>query len=96
MKTPSSTQVKVLLPTAVAGVLLSQEFPLADLETDGTLITVVIYGVSYSEAVTRIKAWMNRSRIGPVLVTDEQTNEVLLSDFTPRRLRSGLSGLRTG
>lgn|GEM_PF-4944289 len=71
--------------------LFSQEFPLADLETDGTLITVVITGVSYSEAVTRIKAWMNTWCIGPVLVTDDHTDEVLLPDFAPRRLRSGLS-----
>ena len=58
--------VKALVPTAIAAVLLSQEFPLANLDTDGTLFTVVIYGVS-------------RSHIGPVLVTDDETSEQLLS-----------------
>ena len=85
--------VKALVPTAVAAILLSQEFPLANLDTDGTLFTVVIYGVGYSDAVTRIRAWMSTWRIGPVLVTDEQTAEELLSDFTPRARRSGLSAV---
>jgi hypothetical protein len=77
--------VKALVPTAVAAILLSQEFPLADLDTDGTLFTVVIYGASYSDAVTRIRAWMNKWHIGPVLVTDDESSEDLLSDFAPRR-----------
>ena len=83
--------VKALVPTAVAAILLSQEFPFANLDTDGTLFTVVIYGVGYSDAVTRIRAWMSTWRIGPVLVTDEQTAEELLSDFAPRARRSALS-----
>ncbi len=83
--------VKALVPTAVAAILLSQEFPFANLDTDGTLFTVVIYGASYSDAVTRIRAWMNTSLIGPVLVTDDETAEELLSDFSPRKPRSDFS-----
>ena len=60
--------IRALVPTAIAAVLLSQEFPLANLDTDGTLFTVVIYGVSYSDAIARISGWMSRSHIGPVLV----------------------------
>ena len=71
--------VKALVPTAIAAVLLSQEFPLANLDTDGTLFTVVIYGVSFSDAIARISGWMSRSHIGPVLVTDDETSEKLLS-----------------
>ena len=71
--------VKALVPTAVAAVLLSQEFPLANLDSDGTLFTVVIYGVSFSDAIARISGWMSRSHIGPVLVTDDETSEKLLS-----------------
>ena len=71
--------VKALVPTAIAAVLLSQEFPLANLDTDGTLFTVVIYGVSFSDAIARISRWMSRSHIGPVLVTDDETSEQLLS-----------------
>lgn len=85
--------VKVLVPTAVAAILLSQEFPLASLDTDGTLFTVVVYGATYSDAVARVRAWMQKWRIGPVMVTDEQTAEELLWDFTPRRPRPGLSAL---
>lgn len=84
--------VKALVPTAVAAILLSQEFPVADLDTDGTLFSVVIYGVGYSDAVTRIRAWVSTWRIGPVLVTDEQTAEELLPDFAPRS-RRGLSAV---
>ena len=40
------------MPTAVAAALLSQEFPSATLDEDGTLFTVMIYGLSYSEALT--------------------------------------------
>ena len=43
--------IKALVPTAIAAVLLSQEFTSAALDTDGTLFTVVIYGVSYSDAI---------------------------------------------
>ncbi len=88
--------VKVLVPTAVAAILLSQEFPFASLDTDGSVFTVVIYGASYSDAVSRVRAWMNKARIGPVLVTDEETAEELLSDFRPRNPRSGLSGFSHG
>lgn len=76
----ATSVVKALVPTAIAAVLLSQEFPTANLDTDGTLFTVVIYGASYSDAVARIRAWMTRSHIGPVLVTDGVTAEDLLSD----------------
>jgi hypothetical protein len=71
--------IKALVPTAVAAVLLSQEFSSAALDTDGTLFTVIIYGVSYSDAIARISSWMSRSQIGPVLVTDDETSERLLS-----------------
>jgi hypothetical protein len=80
--------VEVLVPTAVAAALLAQEFASVDMNTDGTLFTVVIYGVSYSEAVRRISAWMTSSQLGPVLVTDGETSEELLSEVTPRRPRS--------
>ena len=76
--------VKALVPTAAAASLLCQEFPLADLDIDGTLFTVVIYGATYSEAIARIQAWMSRSHVGPVLVTDDETTEELLSDVRPR------------
>ncbi len=79
--------VKALVPTAVAAMMLSQEFALASLDTDGTLFTVVIYGVSYSDAVARISRWMSRSHIGPVLVTDDETSERLLSVPVARRSR---------
>jgi hypothetical protein len=65
------------MPSAVAAILLSREFPLANLDTDGTLFTVVIYGASYSDTVTRIRAWMNRWQIGPVL--ELPTRQPLLS-----------------
>ena len=80
--------VKALVPTAIAAVLLSQEFPAANLDTDGTLFTVVIYGVSYSDAIARISGWMSRSHIGPVLVTDDATSERLLSIPAAPRPRS--------
>ena len=57
--------IKALVPTAIAAALLSQEFTSAALDTDGTLFTVIIYGVSYSDAVARISGWMSRSHIGP-------------------------------
>ena len=75
----------------MASVLLSQEFPGADLDANGTLFTVLIYGIAYSEVIERIKAWMKASRIGLVLVTDEETAEELLPDFAPRTLRSDSS-----
>ena len=83
--------VKALVPTAIAAALLSQEFPLAQLDTDGTLFIVVIHGVSYTDAIARIKAWMSRVQIGPVLVTDDSTAEDLLSDdpSTHSRRRRG-------
>ena len=80
--------VKALVPTAIAAVLLSQEFPLANLDTDGTLFTVVIYGVSYADAIARISGWMSRSHIGPVLVTDDETSEKLLSVPATHRART--------
>ena len=73
--------VKALVPTAAAAALLSQEFPHADLDMDGTLFTVVIYGAAYAEVVARIRAWMSRSRVGPILVTDDATTEELLTDI---------------
>jgi hypothetical protein len=79
--------VKALVPTAIAAALLSQEFPLVSLDTDGTLFTVVIYGLSYSDAVSRIREWMTRSQFGPVLVTDGETAEDLLDESTPREAR---------
>jgi hypothetical protein len=75
----------------MAAALLAQEFPFASLDSDGTLFTVVIYGVSYSDVIARIRAWMTTSSIGPVLVTDEETAEELLSDLAPRRRRSDLA-----
>ena len=81
--------IRALVPTAIAAVLLSQEFPLANLDTDGTLFTVVIYGVSYSDAIARISGWMSRSHIGPVLVTDARRP----SGSCPFRQRPG-HGLR--
>jgi hypothetical protein len=78
--------VRALVPTAIAAALLSQEFPSASLDTDGTLSIVVIYGLGYSEAVSRIREWMTRAHVGPVLVTDGETAEDLLEDSsrTPR------------
>ena len=76
--------VRALVPTAIAAALLSQEFPSASLDTDGTLFIVVIYGLGYSEAVSRIREWMSRAHVGPVLVTDGETAEDLLEEHTPR------------
>jgi hypothetical protein len=70
--------------------LLSQEFAAADLVMDGTLFTVCIYGVAYSDAVARIKAWMHVTQLGPVLVTDDEAGELLLSDFAARSRRAEL------
>jgi len=81
--------VKALVPTAIAAALLSQEFPLVSLDTDGTLFTVVIYGFSYTDVVSRIREWMTRSQVGPVLVTDGETAEDLLEESTPRKARRG-------
>ena len=89
----SARVVKALVPTALAATLLSREFPLANLDTDGTLFTVVIYGAGYADALARIRAWMTRSHIGLVLVTDGETGEELLFDVTPRRARSPLSAV---
>jgi len=80
--------IKALVPTAIAAALLSQEFTSAALDTDGTLFTVIIYGVSYSDAVARISGWMSRSHIGPVLVTDDATSERLLSVPAARKERT--------
>jgi len=80
--------VKALVPTAIAAALLSQEFPLANLDTDGTLFTVVIYGVSYSDAIARISGWMSRSHIGPFFLNDTATSEKLLSVPAARRTRT--------
>ena len=74
------------MPTAIAAVLLSQEFGgAATVDTIGTLFTVVIYGVSYSDAIARISGWMTRSRIGPDFVTNGETAERLLSVPPARR-----------
>jgi hypothetical protein len=77
--------VRALVPTAAAARSLSREFPLADLDTDGTLITVRIYGITYSDVIARIKEWRSSSRIGPVLVTDGETGEDFLPSFAPRK-----------
>jgi hypothetical protein len=84
--------VRALVPTAAAAALLSQEFAHADLDMDGTLFTVVIYGAAYAEVVARIRAWMSRSRVGPILVTDDATTEELLTNVTSGRSRRGLAG----
>ena len=76
--------IRALVPTAIAAVLLSQEFPLANLDTDGSLFTVVIYGVSYSDAIACISGWMSRSHIGPVLVTDATSERLLSIPAAPR------------
>jgi hypothetical protein len=52
---------------------------------DGTLVTVHIYGITYSDVIARIKDWLDRSRIGPVLVTDDRTGEEFLPSFEPRK-----------
>ena len=80
--------IKALVQTSIAAALLSQEFALANLDTDGTLFTVVIYGVSYSDAIARISGWMSRSHIGHLLVTDCETSERLLSFPAARRQRT--------
>lgn len=80
-----AASVKALLPTALAATLLLNEFPSASLDTDGTLFTVVIYGFSYSDAVSRIREWMARTQVGPVLVTDGDTAEDLLDEDRPRK-----------
>ena len=85
-----STAVRALVPTAAAAGLLAREFPLADLVIDGTLFTVVIHAVTYSDAVVRIRAWMSRTHLGPVLVTDDKTAEDLLAEAGPRRSRPAL------
>ena len=86
--------VKALVPTAIAAALLSQEFPSASLDTDGTLFTVVIYGLGYSEAVSRIREWMRKAHVGRVLVTDGETAEDLLEEAPLGRLGGGLPGRR--
>ncbi len=82
--------VKALVPTAAAASLLSQEFPVSDLVIDGTLFTVVIHAATYSDAVVRIRAWMRRTRLGPVLVTDDKAAEDLLTEVKPPRSRPAL------
>jgi hypothetical protein len=77
--------VKALVPTTAAASSLSQEFSLSDLAIDGTLFWVVIHGVTYSDAVARIRAWMSRTHLGPVLVTDDKTAEDLLAEARPQR-----------
>ncbi len=67
--------------------MLAQEFPSATLETDGTLFTVLIFGVGYMDAVSRIREWMTRRQIGPVLVTDGETAEELLAETKPKMAR---------
>jgi hypothetical protein len=87
--------VRALVPTAVAAALLSQEFPTASLDTDGTLSTVMIYGLSYSEALSRIRDWMNRTHVGPVLVTDGESAEDLLGGRRKTRPRNRPGRIRT-
>jgi hypothetical protein len=77
--------VQALVPTSAAARSLAREFPLAELDRDGTLVTVQIYGFTYSDVIARIKEWMSRSRIGPVLVTDNETGEDFLPSFAPRQ-----------
>ena len=84
--------VKALVPTAIAAALLSQEFPSASLDTDGTLFTVVIYGLGYSEAVSRIREWMRKAHVGRVLVTDGETAEDLLEESPARMARRRSAG----
>ena len=79
------SRVNALVATAVAAASLVEEFPTASIETDGTLCTVVILGVGYSDAVNRIRQLMTRSHIGPVLVTDGITAEELLSESNGSR-----------
>ena len=55
------------------------------MEVDGTVSTVVIVGIGYSDAVARIREWMRRSHLGPVLVSDDTTAEELLTVIKPRR-----------
>ena len=76
--------VKALVPTAIAAALLSKEFPGASLDTDGTLFTVVIYGIGYPEAGLRIREWMTLTQGGPVLLTDGKNAEDLLDRDGPR------------
>ena len=83
------------MPTAVAAALLSQEFPAASLDRDGTLFTVMIYGLSYSEAVARIRDWMSRTHVGPVLVTDGESAEDLLGGGRRTRPRNRPGRIRT-
>ena len=81
------SSVKALVPTTVAAALLAKEFPGATLEMDGSLSTVIIFGVGYSDAVSQIREWMTRSQVGPVLVTDGETTEELLHGIKPRQPR---------
>ena len=52
----------------------------------------MIYGLSYSEALARIRDWMNRTHVGPVLVTDGESAEDLLGgraeDPAPKQARA--------
>jgi len=85
----------VIVPTAIAAALLSQEFPLANLDTDGTLFTVVIYGVSYSDAIARrsFDGATFRAIFAPSTVTKlgqkplKQLKSLLQADWSITRLR---------
>lgn len=81
--------VRALVPTAIAARLLAEEFPSASLISDGTLSTVVIYGIGYTDAASRIREWMAREQVGPVLVTDGETAEELLDERGRRIVASG-------
>jgi len=83
--TPHEHVVRALVPSAAAARSLSREFPIADLDRNGTFIAVVVRGITYSDVIARIKEWRNRTRIGPVLVTDGMTGEEFLPSFAPRR-----------
>jgi hypothetical protein len=84
----SAVTTRVLVPTALAAVLLSREFPSSALDVDGTLFTVSVYGVAYSDVVGRVRSWMRTYRVGPALVTDDEWQEELLVEFAPRSRHS--------
>jgi len=77
--------VKALLPTAADAARLADEFPTAHLDEDGTLFTVIIHGMDYREVLSRIRDWTRRTKVGPVLVTDEQSAEDLLDSKGHRK-----------
>jgi hypothetical protein len=86
--------IRVLVPSAAAAALLAQEFQFSELNVDGTLFTVVIAGATSAETVRRIRAWMDRSHIGPVLVTDGSSFEELLVDAATPRSRHAFRAAR--